>query len=46
LALAALAGNVLATRAGFAFLAGFFRDRTEAVFARWVRMLFAMKRIY
>jgi hypothetical protein len=43
------AGHFLATRA--AFFAGFFAvffplDRTGAVFARRVRMIFAMKRIY
>jgi hypothetical protein len=39
-----LAGNF---RAAVAPFAGFFDpDRTEAFFARWVRMIFAMKRIY
>jgi hypothetical protein len=42
-----LEGNFRTTRAAAAFFAGLFdRDRTEAVFVRWVRMLFAMKRIY
>jgi hypothetical protein len=42
----ALAGSFRTTRAFLVLLAGFFGARTEAAFARWVRMIFAMKRIY